>query len=351
MSFFKRKDKIPPPPPPTLTPNQQRAQLFGGSTDHHYTPPPADDPYSSRHRSNNDSASIAPSYSSSDPYASRSQSNPATRVESDPARAALFAGYNPEAIPREVGRRVYGDREGEEAGGGEQQQEQEDEDVESIKRDIRGVKQESLGSTRNALRIAREAEETARGTLSKLGDQSERIASTERHLDLAKAASSRADDKTKELNKLNRSIFIPVVTFNKERKRLENERRITDRHIDETAERSKARLDVQQTQQRLNNRSLGGSTQRGPVAGAMAARKEARAKYQFEGGASDDELEDELDDNLEETLDVTRRLKALAVAAGSEIQSHNDRLTRINDKAENLDIKILTNVERLKKVR
>lgn len=45
----------------------------------------------------------------------------------------------------------------------------------------------------------------------------ERIASTERHLDLAKAASSRADDKTNELNKLNRSIFIPVVTFNKVR--------------------------------------------------------------------------------------------------------------------------------------
>jgi hypothetical protein len=48
----------------------------------------------------------------------------------------------------------------------------------------------------------------------------------------------------------------------------------------------------------------------------MAARKEARAKYQFEGGASDDELEDELDDNLDETLDVTKRLKALAMATG-----------------------------------
>jgi len=148
MSFFKRKDKSIPPPPPDLTPNQQRAQLFGGSTDYHYTPPPPDDPYSSRHRTTNDSSSIAPSYSSADPYASRSQSNPATRVESDPTRAALFAGYNPEAIPREVGRRVYGERGGEEEGG-EQAQEQEDEDVESIKRDIRGVKQESLGSTRS----------------------------------------------------------------------------------------------------------------------------------------------------------------------------------------------------------
>ena len=77
----------------------------------------------------------------------------------------------------------------------------------------------------------------------------ERIANTERHLDLAKAASSRADDKTAELKKLNRSIFVPVVTWNKEGKRAENERRITDRHIEETAERQKARLDVEQTNQ------------------------------------------------------------------------------------------------------
>jgi hypothetical protein len=37
---------------------------------------------------------------------------------------------------------------------------------------MRDVKQESLAGTRNALRIAREAEDTARGTLSKLADQS-----------------------------------------------------------------------------------------------------------------------------------------------------------------------------------
>jgi hypothetical protein len=36
----------------------------------------------------------------------------------------------------------------------------------------RYVKQESVNSTRNALRLAREAEETARGTLGRLGDQS-----------------------------------------------------------------------------------------------------------------------------------------------------------------------------------
>jgi len=61
-------------------------------------------------------------------------------------------------------------------GGGQQQEQQfeneEDEEVEGIKQQTKFVKQESLASTRNAVRIAREAEETARATLDKLGDQS-----------------------------------------------------------------------------------------------------------------------------------------------------------------------------------
>lgn len=48
----------------------------------------------------------------------------------------------------------------------------EEEEVEAIKQQMRMTKQESLASTRNALRAAREAEETARNTLTKLGDQS-----------------------------------------------------------------------------------------------------------------------------------------------------------------------------------
>ena len=48
----------------------------------------------------------------------------------------------------------------------------EEEDVEAIKGKTRALKQESVNSTRNALRMAREAEETARNTLGRLGDQS-----------------------------------------------------------------------------------------------------------------------------------------------------------------------------------
>ena len=50
--------------------------------------------------------------------------------------------------------------------------EENEEDVEGIKQSLRYTKQESVNSTRNALRLAREAEETARNTLGRLGDQS-----------------------------------------------------------------------------------------------------------------------------------------------------------------------------------
>ena len=59
--------------------------------------------------------------------------------------------------------------------GGQQEQQfenEEDQEVEGIKQQTRFIKQESLASTRNAVRIAREAEETARATLDKLGEQS-----------------------------------------------------------------------------------------------------------------------------------------------------------------------------------
>ena len=46
---------------------------------------------------------------------------------------------------------------------------------------------------------------------------SERIANSERYLDMAKANNQRAEDKAGELKKLNRSIFRPAVVWNKVR--------------------------------------------------------------------------------------------------------------------------------------
>lgn len=72
-------------------------------------------------------------------------------------RAALFSGYNPDKLPKQEERRTYdrggynpdGGQGGQGGGvGGSMTQEEEDEDVEMIKRDMRSVKQETLGSAR-----------------------------------------------------------------------------------------------------------------------------------------------------------------------------------------------------------
>lgn len=130
-------------------------------------PPPGGDPYSRGPAPDAQSSRPLP-----DRYArnNRNVGDPYARSgrNADADRGELFSGYNPEKNKPAGSSRFDDNNERD----GFETQEQEDEDVEGIKQQTRFTKQESVNSTRNALRIAREAEETARGTLLKLGDQS-----------------------------------------------------------------------------------------------------------------------------------------------------------------------------------
>lgn len=96
----------------------------------------------------------------SDPYA-RGERN----IDLD--RNALFA----DAAPPEESQGRYRFQDGL-AGPPPEPTGNEDEDVEAIKTQTRFLKQDTVASTRNALRMAREAEESGRATLLKLGEQS-----------------------------------------------------------------------------------------------------------------------------------------------------------------------------------
>jgi hypothetical protein len=177
-------------------------------------------------------------------------------------------------------------------------------------------------------------------------------------LDLAKGHSARADDRTDELNQLNRSIFRPVITFNKDAKRAAQEAKVQARYEDERSSREKAALDIRESQNRLGQAQtygreedrdelVGGGRGRFRSEGQLAARKEQRKRFQFESTASDDEVEDEIDDNLDEIGDATRRLKALGMAMGQELDKQNQRIDLIDQKTVNLDGKIVRNTERV----
>lgn len=72
------------------------------------------------------------------------------------------------------------------------------------------MKQQDVSSTRNALRLAAQAEETGRDTLGRLGAQGERIHNTERNLDLSANQNRLAEEKARELKTLNKSMFAYV---------------------------------------------------------------------------------------------------------------------------------------------
>ena len=186
----------------------------------------------------------------------------------------------------------------------------------------------------------------------------EKLANTERHLDVSKTHSQRADDKTDELKQLNRSIFRPVIHFNKDAKRAAAEAKIQQRYDEERDEREKGMKDIRETQNRLGQASAYGQRgegagpdgRRGKTASELQIRKEQRKRFQFEGTASDDEIEDELDDNLDEISDVAKRLKALGTAMGQELDNQNNRIERIEEKTVNLDNRVFRNTERVRRL-
>lgn len=174
MSFFRRKDKsvIPPvapapgydPTPVSIsnTPAQPgaaaRQQLFGTKTPAATGASAVIDPYANSRGSSSLSLNRPPSYTSTpgDPYGD---------AKAGSERDQLFGGFTPKEPEQKAREYGYEGRENEDDF-------DEDEEIEGIKHQMRDVKQESLAGTRNALRVAREAEDTARGTLAKLADQS-----------------------------------------------------------------------------------------------------------------------------------------------------------------------------------
>lgn len=231
----------------------------------------------------------------------------------------------------------------------------EDEDVEEIKREIRFTKNESVQSTRNTLQMAAEAEAAGRNTLGMLGSQGERVANTERTLALAESQTKIADEQSRELLRLQRSIFVPNMSnpFNSKRRMQEKEAKIKSEHLQEQIMRERRRQTAFESEQRV----LNGLNQPMQSETAlkykreMARESEERRRMQFEADSEDEAVEDEIDANLEGISQAAGRLKNLSVSMNEEIDSQNRRLDRITDQTDNLDVDIHLSAARLTTIR
>lgn len=236
----------------------------------------------------------------------------------------------------------------------EQEVNSEDEEIETIKQDIRFVKQESIASTRNTLKMAQEADASATNTLGMLGSQSERLYNAEQNLLLADTQTKIAGSKVSELNRLNRSIFIPAYgnPFNKKSRLRQEENQIKAQKSMEKYMREQNRSEMYKSEQRIKEGITNNATSSELHQKYKGERDLLAAKrYQFENDSEDDEVEKELAGNLEQISIYAKKLKQTAQTMGVEVDSQNARLAKIEDDADRLDINVHMNTTRLSNIR
>lgn len=213
-------------------------------------------------------------------------------------------------------------------------EEQEEEEVRAVKDQIRNIKREDVSSTRNALRIAQMAEESGRDTLARLGQQGEHIHNTEKNLDLAHNQNRLAEERARELKKLNKSMFAVHVSnpFASGARARQREQDILDKHLDEKDRREATRAAAFQSEARMQ-KAFREIDEAGGRASAGQQRSLAeRAKYQFEADSEDEEMENEIDSNLDALHGAAGRLHQLAKATGAEVDQQIKHLDRIAEK-------------------
>lgn len=236
----------------------------------------------------------------------------------------------------------------------EQEVNSEDEEVEAIKQDIRFTKQESVALTRNTLRMAQEADASGTNTMGMLGSQSERLYNSEQNLQLADTQTNIASEQVKQINRLNRSIFIPASgnPFNKKSRMRMQEQKIKTEKAQEKYLRDTNRKNMYESEQRLKQ----GITQN--ATGSELHQKyldqknlQNAQRYQFENDSEDDEMEKEIANNLDQIALYSKKLKNTAKTMGTEVESQNERLRKIEEDADRLDINVHLNNTRLSHIR
>lgn len=317
----------PPPPPPPTSDKSRYVSEYGG---------PADDGNRAALFGNRDQ-SPAPTYKSSAPsYSSDGYSGGGGygggygQRENDPSKEQLFGNrvhqppsYGGYGAPPPTGGYGAPPKEGRTA------EEEEEDDVDAVKQQIRFTKQESVNSTRRALAFAASAEETGRNTLARLGAQGESLSNTKKNLDLAHNQNRKAEETTRELQTLNRSMFAVHVSnpFTSTSRMQQKEDNIIENHKREMEERERIQQARYEGKKNISE-GLGGKGGYGGY-GASAASKAERSRYQFEADESDDEKEKEIEHNLDQLGNITGRLKTLAMATNKEVDRQNKQIDEI----------------------
>ncbi|KAK9456817.1 hypothetical protein V1511DRAFT_456243 [Dipodascopsis uninucleata] len=250
--------------------------------------------------------------------------------------------------------------------GDQQSQEQIDEDneVEAIKQQMKYVKKESLSTAQNARRYAEEAEASGLRTLQMLGEQSDRLASAESSIAVTENQTKLGEEYARELKTLNRSMFAVHVAnpFNSRRKIREQEEKIRNSFQQQQLQRDRHRQQQYESQQRVSAAmgNLPGDRRRQLTEierkyQEQMQREKARlahaSQYQFEADEEDFELERDIDGTLDDIHAAATRLNSMAKSLHTELGSQNDRIDKLNNKTQEVEIDVHLNTSRLARIK
>ena len=303
--------------------------------------------------------------------------------DDDANRAALFGGAKERYVPPE--KRFdsgggYGQSGVSGASGGSYdrygqqrqltEEEQAAEDLRDTSNQIRQVREETVNTTLRSLQLIDQSEETARGTLARLGAQHERLHNTEMNLDRAAIHNRVAEERTKELKTLNRSMFAVHVSnpFTSKQRAAQRDQEVMEKHRRERDIRENTRKDAYNSNQRMEDTFRGADkaawrSDDGDDEGALA---KAASKFTFvddddddgEKAAEDMRKEREIMENEKAMLRGVKKLNYLARAIGDEVDSQTQLIDRITVKVRRrhknptcLDIIANRNTERRRRRR
>ncbi|OQE23256.1 hypothetical protein PENSTE_c009G03776 [Penicillium steckii] len=231
-------------------------------------------------------------------------------------------------------------------------EEEEEESIQATKQEMRFMKQGDVASTRNALRVAAQAEETGRSTLARLGAQGEMVHGAEKSLDMATVEGRLAQEKARELKTLNGSMFAVHVSnpFTSASRRRERDERILNTHREERDARDGTRSEAYQTNARMERVFRDVDREAAKQGKGKKANVTERAKYQFEADSEDEAMEDEIEQNLDLLSGAAGRLNGLAKATGKELDEQNRHLDRITGKSDYVDDQLAMNRAKLDRI-
>ncbi|KAF2199392.1 hypothetical protein GQ43DRAFT_482496 [Delitschia confertaspora ATCC 74209] len=226
-------------------------------------------------------------------------------------------------------------------------EEEEEEQVLASKQEIKFIKQQDVSSIRNARMLLAQAQESAGNTLGNLQGQRDRLTNVELNLDRSSTQNKVAEENTKKLDKLNRSMFSIVGNPSSKKLDLADEQSLRQRQ-EERAEAQRLRTEGYRAKNKGEefHRSLAGNSLQKPPKTTLAER----GKFQFEADSDDDAMEEEIEGGVDELYTGVKILKGYAHEMNREIEFSNKQIDSIHRKTDKVDDQIANNRRKLDRI-